>query len=1801
MHSNLYKTKLTVRTQTPDVTHFTTSADEARIILISNSSNFALNEPNKNHIFYIGTTTSNKEAYIGIDDNYTKTINKIATFNQSEIKFNLPTTIKGDLLPAVDSQYDLGSVEYPWCNLYLSGCNLYFNETLIHYDKTSNELQFYKERLVLDYASNMLAVSNIIISSNYTEPADVLVYSNVLRTSNYEASVSILLNTIDVTYTDTALIPDLLAIEEGSSVLKSLKTSNISVAFNLMTGSMNYDTSNVVTSSNYLQYFSSNYTSNMLYTSNEPRTDIKVQTIDVSSGYTEVQIADLLDTSEFPATEYESTLAIFQTSNYQLYDDQLENYNTIYTSNVILTTTSNFTIPIDYYKDTLVSSNYTVSGVQVIDTSNVTDLVTSPDYFNILQTLLSTIGLESYISKALITSNYTIVYYTPSTSNITTSNIHVTSNEMQLFTVLKPTNILMTSDIVVDIDGVPTTITVPVTSNVIFTKHAIASNIDVTYITDKQLVADLLFYDISILLPDSFPPTPEISKDLSTSNLLIITEFYRKLYEYVPIVGKHMSVRNADGSLAFFETSSLGTFLESQSVEGDTISRLNLTNFSTDIIPEDTNLYYTEQRALDIINTLNTESSMAITNTSNDIATLARENYITFTTSAKSIEDETAAAMVALTDTLQSNVTYDTLELLQLVESTSNELSSNLMIIFHDVMSNLLVVDRESSNYMESVSNQLLMAIRDTSNIIITTLSTNDKSFRDYVINTSNIMNSTRMATSNFVVEYIKQTDIATSNRIDQTSNELRLEIVKVYDDLIQQSRDSDSSSYNILMTTSNELHRNITNTFNTIQIDITTRDLVMSNYISDIASNISSNISVMSKAISDRIHSLTLNDIANGERNKVIVDNVYPYDLTVSNLTIVGDLLPDEDSKYDLGTPEKRWKDLYLSGNTIYMDNIKLSSSSTTTGLVVSKQNPGQPDSFADLVVSKIVLYDSVDKVLKEIKSENRTVTVAAYNPNSVSGGTGGTGDSGGTTLKKQDTTANIIEGTSNLYFTYARVGAIAAASNVFLKNYTDSVSNLISRRINNLNADQIANGTSNRFIVNGVYDNDLTINATLTVSNLNVIGSTTSISTISYTTERMLIDTRQTDGPAIRAIQLGTCNLAEFYVKDSNVFTITAEGLVGIGSSAPKAELDVVGNIRFSGSINDITATVVNHLQGLKAPVQGQINSINMNTSNLTSNMNIILRKAHDDTSNQISLAITSSNTLLVHYVHASSNAFASNMSLSSNNIKSLISDLGTRISSNVMNNVSNVFNASIPKMYDDINNRITALNTDMNRYVLNTSNALQSNITLVATRTDGRITDITTTGWILGSGNSNIYFANNVGIGTNTPTTNLDVVGNIRFSGSINRITSNEFRHLRGVTSRVQTQIDSTRLNLNNYTSNTSNTFENLFSTTSNTIMTRLVGLNNSIYDYVRTTSNAFEASITTTSNNLSRDINRYLSTGRLSQWTTVNKNTSNEFIFFANDVAIGSTTLTDPVANRLEVYGGDILIVNGLMTRTQGTITEPYQFERWLDSTTYLTGAKFIYYNNGYVGIGTTPNAPLHVASGSDTMTSPTYVEYTGSLSGTLTGSVSGLCAVFDSSIWCKQNVAVTSDERIKKNMEDINDDSALQKIMSIEPKTYNYIDNKRGVDKVYGFIAQQIREVIPEAVQLRKDVVPNIFTVADCAHNLITFNPASNIDTSMYYNSNICIIDLSGNYGTYNVNSVQPENHSMTIDRGIQGNKVFVYGCEVDDFHILDKSYIFTLNVCATQELSRQLDDITQQVEQLESILHISPTDYMSIL
>ena len=45
------------------------------------------------------------------------------------------------------------------------------------------------------------------------------------------------------------------------------------------------------------------------------------------------------------------------------------------------------------------------------------------------------------------------------------------------------------------------------------------------------------------------------------------------------------------------------------------------------------------------------------------------------------------------------------------------------------------------------------------------------------------------------------------------------------------------------------------------------------------------------------------------------------------------------------------------------------------------------------------------------------------------------------------------------------------------------------------------------------------------------------------------------------------------------------------------------------------------------------------------------------------------------------------------------------------------------------------------------------------------------------------------------------------------------------------------------------------------------------------------------------------------------------------------------------------------------------------------------------------------------------------------------------------------------------------------------------------------------------------------------------------------------------------------------------HKIFVYGTEIDDFHTLSKDYIYTLNVCATQEGITPQDKITRRPHQ----------------
>ena len=290
-----------------------------------------------------------------------------------------------------------------------------------------------------------------------------------------------------------------------------------------------------------------------------------------------------------------------------------------------------------------------------------------------------------------------------------------------------------------------------------------------------------------------------------------------------------------------------------------------------------------------------------------------------------------------------------------------------------------------------------------------------------------------------------------------------------------------------------------------------------------------------------------------------------------------------------------------------------------------------------------------------------------------------------------------------------------------------------------------------------------------------------------------------------------------------------------------------------------------------------------------------------------------------------------------------------------------------------------------------------------------------------------------------------------------------------------------------------------------------------------------------------------------------------------------------------------------------------------------------------------------NNCLDITGNSGTITNVGGAYITSTIGGAFESGYSSTPIVFSlrtaDNIICGKNSYALSDKRIKKDIYDINDNDALLKIMKIEPKTYNYIDTiQRTSSNVYGFIAQQIREVIPEAVEIISKFVPNIYKLVSINKNkfflddygelkindilqiytlnsieevkILQINPILNsnlnsneillnsneillnsneilLNSNLNSNLNINEILLNSNLN-YNLNSneilLNSIKYEIIIDKDIEDVEIFVYGSYVKDFHILDKSYLYTLNICATQQIYKDICLLTSNLEYKTNVI-----------
>jgi hypothetical protein len=202
---------------------------------------------------------------------------------------------------------------------------------------------------------------------------------------------------------------------------------------------------------------------------------------------------------------------------------------------------------------------------------------------------------------------------------------------------------------------------------------------------------------------------------------------------------------------------------------------------------------------------------------------------------------------------------------------------------------------------------------------------------------------------------------------------------------------------------------------------------------------------------------------------------------------------------------------------------------------------------------------------------------------------------------------------------------------------------------------------------------------------------------------------------------------------------------------------------------------------------------------------------------------------------------------------------------------------------------------------------------------------------------------------------------------------------------------------------------------------------------------------------------------------------------------------------------------------------------------------------------------------------------------------------------------------TSDQRIKKEITEIDDDRALQVVRRIKPVTFKYIDqvNRHG-ETEYGFIAQDIKQVLPHAVKTEADFIPNVYDLADFS----TLTQSTSLVTlrtkqveGIKVNDRIKIIDLREKACIQTI--LETGISSMVVDanlenyvseydfteedikNNIQKNTIFVYGKQVDDVNVLDKNAIFSVGIAAMQEIDRlivqQHSTITQQINKIQEL------------
>ena len=341
-------------------------------------------------------------------------------------------------------------------------------------------------------------------------------------------------------------------------------------------------------------------------------------------------------------------------------------------------------------------------------------------------------------------------------------------------------------------------------------------------------------------------------------------------------------------------------------------------------------------------------------------------------------------------------------------------------------------------------------------------------------------------------------------------------------------------------------------------------------------------------------------------------------------------------------------------------------------------------------------------------------------------------------------------------------------------------------------------------------------------------------------------------------------------------------------------------------------------------------------------------------------------------------------------------------------------------------------------------------------------------------------------------------------------------------------------------------------------------------------------------------------------------------ANYYVVFSNTSAGRASLLSDgdlfynPNINRL--YVGS-LSCNGAIGGTTGT------FSGAISGTTGTF--------SGNVGIGTTdPKYPLHInqfVAASSPTNQAGHWWGSGASSIRENGNITGIeiSMKLNGSVWIDriQNGVgfwVTSDRRIKKNINYNISSECMTLFRKLKCSNYSFVDEREDKINVYGYIAQDVSTVLPYAVTTQTGFIPSLYSLAKISredglvkitcseqkpyifHSLhdkdgtafVTDKnePASDKDGGRHFK--VKLFDVSMNEFIVKITQIV-DNGVFTIDNDeisvkLTDTEYFVFGQEVDDYKILNNEAITIVATAVLQEVDREQQADKVRIAELEA-------------